>query len=109
MKRFRRVATVRCGAMAGSDGRFAAGLVRRRVLILAAWLVACGVLVPAAGRIESMLSVAARIDGSESAAVEDQLARRFRSPFAHSAVLVATGLPSPTTDAGEHALILLTD
>ena len=51
-----------------------------------------------------MLSVAARIDGSESATVDSELAQRFRSPFAHSVVLVATGLPSPTSAAGEKAL-----
>ena len=52
-------------------------------------------LVADGAAIESALSVAARIDGSESAAVDDQLARRFQSPFAHSVVLVATGIPSP--------------
>ena len=72
--------------------------------ILAAWVVVCVALLPAARSIESVLSVAARIDGSESAVVDEQLARRFHSPFAHSVVLVATGLPSPTTPAGEQAL-----
>ena len=89
--------------MAGSDAA-ARGIVRRRRLILPAWIALCLALIPAARSIESVLSVAARIDGSESAAVDDQLARRFRSPFAHSVVLVATGLPSPTTAAGEKAL-----
>ncbi|HEV8448278.1 MAG TPA: MMPL family transporter [Gemmatimonadaceae bacterium] len=89
--------------MAGSEAA-ARGIVRRRRTILAAWIVLCAALVPAARSIESVLSVAARIDGSESAAVDDQLARRFRSPFAHSVVLVAAGLPSPTTRDGESAL-----
>jgi RND superfamily putative drug exporter len=78
--------------------------VRRRGIILTAWVVLCATLLPAARSIESVLSVAARVDGSESALVDDQLAQRFHSPFAHSVVLVATGLPSPTTRAGEQAL-----
>jgi RND superfamily putative drug exporter len=73
-------------------------------MILAAWIVVCLALLPAARSVEAALSVAARIDGSESAAVDDQLARRFRSPFAHSAVLVATGLPAPSSAPGELAL-----
>ncbi|MGH7617057.1 MAG: MMPL family transporter, partial [Gemmatimonadaceae bacterium] len=83
---------------------FAERVVHRRGVILAAWIVACVALVPAARRIESVLAVTARIDGSESAVVDDQLATRFRSPFAHSVVLVATGVPSPTTPEGERAL-----
>ncbi len=90
--------------MAGSEGSIARTIVRRRRVILAAWIVVCVALVPAARSIESVLSVAARIDGSESARVDNQLAQRFRSPFAHSVVLVATGLPSPTSATGERAL-----
>jgi RND superfamily putative drug exporter len=84
-------------------------IVRRRGIIITAWVVACVALLPAAHRIESVLSVAARVDGSESALVDDALARRFHSPFAHSVVLVATGLPSPTADAGELALRSIVD
>ena len=90
--------------MAGSESGVADVIVRRRRLILAAWVVVSAALVPAARSVESKLSVAARIDGSESAIVSDQLARRFHSPFAQSVVLVATGLPSPTTPDGERAL-----
>jgi RND superfamily putative drug exporter len=95
--------------MAGSSGSLAETIIRRRTRILAAWVVVCVALLPAARSIESVLSVAARIDGSESAVVDDQLAQRFHSPFAHSAVLVATGLPSPTAPAGELALRSLVD
>jgi uncharacterized membrane protein YdfJ with MMPL/SSD domain len=90
--------------MAGSEATAARRIIRRRRPILAAWIVVCLALVPAARSIESVLSVAARIDGSESATVDNQLAQRFRSPFAHSVVLVATGLPSPTSATGERAL-----
>ena len=94
--------------MAGFSG-LAGFIVRRRGLILVAWAAVCVALLPSARRVESVLSVAARIDGSESALVEDQLTRRFRSPFSHSFVLVATGLPSPTTLEGERALATLVD
>jgi RND superfamily putative drug exporter len=89
--------------------RLAEGIVRRRRTIIAAWLIACVALLPAARKIESVLAVAARVDGSESALVDDVLARRFHSPFAHSVVLVATGTPSPTNEAGESALRSLVD
>jgi RND superfamily putative drug exporter len=84
-------------------------IVRRRWLIIAAWTIACLALLPAARKIESLLAVAARVDGSESALVDEVLANRFHSPFAHTVVLVATGLPSPTTDAGEQTLRGLVD
>jgi len=88
---------------------FAERVVRWRGVIIVAWVVACLALMPAARTIESVLAVAAHVDGSESALVDDLLARRFHSPFAHSVVLVATGLPSPTTDAGEAVLRSVVD
>ena len=94
--------------MAGSKRGWAEVIVRHRGIILTGWVALCAALLPAARNIESVLSVAARVDGSESAVIDDQLTQRFRSPFAHSVVLVATGLPSPTTPAGERALITLT-
>src|SRR3954468_10058771 len=84
-------------------------IVRRRGLVALAWIVACGFLLPKARRIESVLRVAARVDGSESAAVDEQLAHRFQSPFAHSVVLVATGIPSPQTLLGAELLRALVD
>src|SRR6476659_1739334 len=78
----------------------AAIIVRRRTFVALAWILACVLLLPKARRIESVLRVAARVDGSESAAVDEQLANRFQSPFAHSVVLVAAGIPSPQTPVG---------
>jgi len=77
-----------------SRATLAAIIVRRRGLIALVWILACALLLPKARRIESVLRVAARVDGSESAAVDEQLANRFQSPFAHSVVLVAAGIPS---------------
>ena len=92
-----------------SGSVLAAGIVRHRKLIALAWVLGCMVLLPKARRIESVLRVAARVDGSESAAVDEQLALRFRSPFAHSVVLVASGIPSPETPAGDSVLRALVD
>jgi len=79
-------------------------MVRHRAWIAGAWIVAGVLLLPAAGRVEHSLDVAARIHGSESAAVEQELARRFASPFATFAVLVVTGVPGPQVPAGRAAL-----
>ena len=87
----------------------AAIIVRRRGLVALTWILACALLLPKARRIESVLRVAARVDGSESAAVDEQLARRFQSPFAHSVVLAAMGIPSPQTPLGGDVLRTLVD
>ena len=84
-------------------------IVRRRGVVAFIWLVACVTTLPAARRIESQLRVAARVDGSESAMVEEQLSKRFQSPFAHSVVLVATGIPSPVDARGAETLRALVD
>ncbi len=84
-------------------------IVRHRARVALAWVVAGAVLLPNARHIESVLRVAASVDGSESALVDEQLVRRFQSPFAHSLVLVATGLPSPQTALGNDLLRALVD
>lgn len=84
-------------------------IVRRRGIVAVLWILACLTILPAARGIESRLRVAARVDGSESATVEEQLAQRFQSPFAHSVVLVATGIPSPVDARGVETLRALVD
>ena len=78
-------------------------------LVALAWVLACAILLPRARHLESVLRVAARVDGSESAMVDDQLAHRFQSPFAHSLILVATGIPSPADSSGRVVLRTLVD
>lgn len=92
-----------------SGATIAGIIVRRRALVVLAWVIAGAVLLPKARRIESVLRVAASVVGSESAAVDDQLVRRFQSPFAHSVVLVATGIPSPRHTSGSDVLRALVD
>src|SRR5205814_998395 len=77
--------------------------------VAAAWLVAAIVIGPRAARIEDLLDVSASVPSSESLQVEQTLAARFHSPFAHYAILVARGLPSPTVEPGERALSALAD
>jgi len=78
----------------------AEAVTRHRALVAAAWLAAAAALVPAALRVEERLEVSARPVGSESAEVDRILAERFGSPFARSAVLVASGVPGPTRPEG---------
>lgn len=82
----------------------AALIVRRRGWIVAGWTLAIMGAVPLASHVQRSLEVAARVRGSESAAVETELATRFGAPFAQYAVLVCRGLPLPTQPAGRAAL-----
>ena len=87
-----------------SDASLAAGIVRHRRWIAAAWVIVALLLLPRAREAATRLAVAARVTGSESDAVARLLAERFDSPFARSAVLVVTGLPSPMTPPGRDAI-----
>jgi putative drug exporter of the RND superfamily len=79
-------------------------VVRRRRVVFAAWAVVATVLLPLVPRLEDRLDVSARILGSESASVEEDLARRFESPFARPVVLVMSGVPGPDRPDGNAAL-----
>jgi RND superfamily putative drug exporter len=94
--------------MVGSD-RLAARLIRFRWPIVVAWLILLIALLPFASRIEERLTVAARVTNSESAAVDDLLATRFRSPFARWIALVVTGVPGPKTAEGREVLRLVVE
>ena len=89
--------------MAGFE-RLAAGVVRWRWYVVGGWLIAVAALIPLASAVEDRLTVAARVTGSESAAVEEVLADRFDSPFARWAVLVIGGVPAPDTPEGRALL-----
>lgn len=87
-----------------TSGRFARAVVRHRGWVAAGWVVAALLLLPFAAGVERVLDVSARIDGSESAAVQRALGERFASPFARYAVLVVSGVPSPDGEEGRRAL-----
>jgi RND superfamily putative drug exporter len=86
-----------------------ATIVRYRWFILAGWLLAAALLLPASCQVGQYLDVTARVPGSESAAVDDALRLRFASPFGTWAALVVTGLPSPTEARGREILRLIAD
>lgn len=88
-----------------SPGVLAWWVVRRRRWVVAAWAAALVALAPHAARVERVLDVSARVDGSESWTVDEMLRERFDSPFAHYAVLVVTGADvDPATDGGVRLL-----
>ena len=78
--------------------------VRFRGAIVLAWLLAAAALLPLARHVEDRLEVSARILGSESAETERILDERFESPFARSAILVLSGVPSPEAPEGRDVL-----
>lgn len=79
-------------------------IVRHRRWILALWLVVAAIMLPRAGRLASLLEVGARVEGSESDAVDRLLAGPLASPFARYVVLVVGRIPSPGTPLGADAL-----
>jgi putative drug exporter of the RND superfamily len=81
-------------------------LVRGRVVVLLLWAAIVLVLFPEARRAGSRFEVGTRMAGSAAASVEEDLAKRFRSPYVHPVLLVATGLPSAASSEG---LGVLTD
>ena len=89
--------------MAGSE-RLARAIVRWRWAVVVAWVLLGAVLIPLATTIENRLTVAARVDHSESAALEDVLDTRFHSPFARWVALVIAGVPTPNTPTGRAVL-----
>jgi RND superfamily putative drug exporter len=90
--------------MAGFRSGLAPALIRFRSWIALTWLAVFAALLSFAGRAEETLEVAARIHGSESAAVERVLAEEFASPFAYYAILVLSGVPAPDGPEGQQLL-----
>lgn len=75
---------------------------------LLAFGAAAAVLLPAAARSGGAFEVAARVHGSESAAVERLLTTEFASPFARYVVLVLEGVTAPDGSAGAAVLRAVT-
>jgi RND superfamily putative drug exporter len=89
-------------------GSLARGIVRHRWWIAAAWVVAAVILLPAARKASTTLDVSARVDGSESAAVEELLRGPLASSYAKFVVLVIGGVPSPESEEGAGVLRRIT-
>src|SRR5260221_2900615 len=77
------------------------------------WLAMAGfsmalALMPFSYQVERRLETAAHIKGGESEKVEQELAQRFQSPYAHRLVLVISGIPDPDSAKGADTLGFLT-
>jgi RND superfamily putative drug exporter len=77
---------------------------RHRLPLIAAWAIALAVLVPRSAHLERSLEVGVRVAGSESSAVEQELASRFGSPYAQFALLVVQDARPPTSPEGRRFL-----
>ncbi len=65
-------------------------------------------LLPFSFKVERRLEAAAHIKGGESESVDQELAQRFQSPYAHRLVLVITGIPDPDSPQSADTLTFLT-
>ncbi|HEV2198815.1 MAG TPA: MMPL family transporter [Bryobacteraceae bacterium] len=76
-----------------------------------AWVVLAAVvaLLPFSFHAERHLETATRVEGSEAETVAEELAARFRSPFADRVVLVIQGLPPADSEEGEQALATIVE
>lgn len=84
--------------------RLSAFLVRRRAAIAAAWAIGAALLLPQARHAGEVLEPSARLEASESAAVDRLLNGPLASAYARFALLVVNGLPALDTPAGAEAL-----
>ena len=83
----------------------ARAIVRGRLWIALAWVIAAVVLAPFARLAGDALDVAGNRTGESAAAeVERRMASDFASPFARYALLVITGIPSPDSADGRAVL-----
>jgi putative drug exporter of the RND superfamily len=92
--------TLRAASTAAGHASLAGWAVRHRGWIVGGWVTLLGLLAPAAGRVDRVLDVSARVENSESLAAEELLRTRFDSPFARYAVLVVSGGPRVDSDSG---------
>ena len=76
----------------------------RRFWVSGIVLAAVIALLPFSFHAERHLETATRVEGSQAATVEQELANRFRSPFVDQVVLVIQGLPPADSAEGQQAL-----
>src|ERR1700730_17710644 len=82
---------------------------RRRFWLAMSGFVMALALMPFSYKVERHLETAAHIKGGEAEAVDDELAQRFQSPYAHRLVVVIHGLPDPYSASGAEVLTCLTN
>lgn len=84
------------------------GAARRRFWLAMSGFVMAFALLPFSYRIERRLETTVHIKGGESEKVDQELAQRFQSTYAHRLVLVISGIPDPDSAKGADALSFLT-
>ena len=82
---------------------------RRRWLVLAAWVVVALAALPFAARVNEELDAGVRLRGSESLRVEETLQQQFESPIAKIALLRIAAAPNPRTADGAALLRQVSD
>ncbi len=81
---------------------------RRRFLLAMAGFAMAFALLPFSFNVERRLETTVHITGGESEKVSQELALRFKSPYAQRAILVISGIPDPDSAKGADALGFLT-
>jgi len=90
------------------DLKAGSGAARRRFWLAMSGFAMALALMPFSYRVERRLETAAHIKNGESEKVDQELAQRFQSGYAHRIVLVISGMPDPDSAKGAEALGLLT-
>jgi putative drug exporter of the RND superfamily len=81
---------------------------RRRFWLAMSGFALALALLPFSYKVERRLETAVHIKGAESGQVDQELAQRFQSPYAHRLVLVISGIPDPDSAESADALTFLT-
>ena len=81
---------------------------RRRFLVAMSGFAMALALVPFSFKVERRLETVVHITGGESEKVSQELAQRFKSPYAQRVILVISGIPDPDSAKGADALGFLT-
>src|SRR5277367_2398944 len=84
------------------------GAGRRRFWLAMSGFAMALALVPFSYKVERRLETGVHIKNGESEKVDNELAQRFQSPYAHRLVLVISGIPDPDSAKGSEALGFLT-
>src|SRR5271154_3613814 len=84
------------------------GAARRRFWLAMSGFAMALALVPFSYKVERRLETGVHIKNGESEKVDNELAQRFQSPYAHRLVLVISGMPDPDSAKGSEALGFLT-
>ncbi|MGC1298101.1 MAG: MMPL family transporter [Alloacidobacterium sp.] len=84
------------------------GARRRRFWLAMSGFVMALALLPFSYKVERRLETAVHIKGAEFENVDQELAQRFQSAYAHRLVLVITGIPDPDSAKGADAMNFLT-